>query len=381
MDANRTLQLRLAGFYGAFFTTAGINVPFFPVWLAAQGLTESAIGLVMAVGAMARVAALPIAGHVVDVTGRRRAPILVLTWCSLAAYGLYHFASAPWHYVAIAFLFGFFTAPQVSLMDSLTMLAVRARQLDYGRIRVWGSITFMIVALIFGFMLQGRDAGLIWQAMMAGLVLTVGVAFILPDWQVEEGARRARAPLTAVLSDPRFRIFVLGNGLTQASHALFYVFGSIYWRQAGLSDGFIGFLWAEGVIAEIVFFIYGDRLVRRFGPAWLLLFAGIGGVVRWTLTATTTDPVVLVLVQPLHALTFAAGFQASIHFVARTLAPELSASAQSLSALISTGLMLAPMMWLVGPLYHAAGPYAYLAMAGLSLGAAAVAVVMLRRLR
>ncbi|MBN9528327.1 MAG: MFS transporter [Alphaproteobacteria bacterium] len=381
MDANRTLQLRLAGFYGAFFTTAGINVPFFPVWLAAQGLAESAIGLVMAVGAMARVAALPIAGHVVDVTGRRRAPILVLTWCSLAAYGLYHFASAPWHYVAIAFLFGFFTAPQVSLMDSLTMLAVRARQLDYGRIRVWGSITFMIVALIFGFMLQGRDAGLIWQAMMAGLVLTVGVAFILPDWQVEEGARRARAPLTAVLSDPRFRIFVLGNGLTQASHALFYVFGSIYWRQAGLSDGFIGFLWAEGVIAEIIFFVYGDRLVRRFGPAWLLLFAGIGGVVRWTLTAATTDPVVLVLVQPLHALTFAAGFQASIHFVARTLAPELSASAQSLSALISTGLMLAPMMWLVGPLYHAAGPYAYLAMAGLSLGAAAVAVVMLRRLR
>ncbi|MFX9093361.1 MFS transporter, partial [Acinetobacter baumannii] len=91
-------------------------------------------------------------------------------------------------------------------------------------------------------------------------------AFILPDWQVEEGARRARAPLAAVLSDPRFRIFVLGNGLTQASHALFYVFGSIYWRQAGLSDGFIGFLWAEGVIAEIIFFVYGDRLVRRFGP-------------------------------------------------------------------------------------------------------------------
>jgi PPP family 3-phenylpropionic acid transporter len=381
MDANRTLQLRLAGFYGAFFTTAGINVPFFPVWLAAQGLGESAIGLVMAVGAMARVAALPIAGHVVDVTGRRRAPILVLTWCSLAAYSLYHVASAPWHYVAIAFLFGFFTAPQVSLMDSLTMLAVRARQLDYGRIRVWGSITFMIVALIFGFMLQGRDAQLIWQGTLCLLIMTMAVGFILPDWKDEEGLKRARAPLTAVLSDARFRIFVLGNGLTQASHGLFYVFGSIYWRQAGLSDGFIGFLWAEGVIAEIIFFVYGDRLVRRFGPAWLLLFAGIGGVVRWTLTAATTDPVVLVLVQPLHALTFAAGFQASIHFVARTLAPELSASAQSLSALISTGLMLAPMMWLVGPLYHAAGPYAYLAMAGLSLGAAVVAVVMLRRLR
>ncbi len=381
MDPNRTLQLRLAGFYAAFFTTAGINVPFFPVWLAAQGLTDSAIGLVMAIGAMARVAALPIAGHVVDVTGRRRAPILVLTWCSLGAYGLYHFASDPWHYVAIAFLFGFFTAPQVSLMDSLTMLAVRARQLDYGRIRVWGSITFMLVALGFGFLLQGRGAALIWQTMMAGLVLTVAVAFILPDWQAAAGARRARAPLTAVLSDARFRIFVLGNGLTQASHALFYVFGSIYWRQAGLSDGFIGFLWAEGVIAEIIFFIYGDRLVRRFGPAWLLLFAGIGGVVRWTLTAVTTDPVVLVLVQPLHALTFAAGFQASIHFVARTLPPELSASAQSLSALISTGLMLAPMMWVAGPLYHAAGPYGYLAMAGLSLGAAAVAAVMLRRLR
>ncbi len=381
MDPNRSLQFRLAGFYGAFFSSAGINVPFFPVWLSAQGLTDAAIGLVVAVGAIARVAALPIAGHVVDVTGRRRAPIIGLSWCACGAYALYHFAASPWHYVAIAFLYGFFTAPMVSLMDSLTMLAVRARQLDYGRIRAWGSITFMLVALGFGFLLQGRDAGLIWQGMMVGLVLTVAAGFVLPDWKDEEGAKRARAPLTAVLSDARFRIFVLGNGLTQASHGLFYVFGSIYWRDAGLSSGFIGFLWAEAVVAEIIFFIYGDRLVRRFGPAWLLLAAGIAGIIRWTLTALTTDAVVLVLVQPLHAFTFAAGFQASIHFVARILPPELSASAQSLSALIATGLMLAPSMWMAGPLYHAVGPYGYLAMAGLSLGAGIVAIVMLRRLR
>lgn len=381
MDPNRSLQLRLAGFYGAFFSSAGINVPFFPVYLAAQGLSDSAIGLVMAVGAISRIAALPIAGHVVDVTGRRRVPIIALSWCACASYALYHFASVPWHYVAIAFLYGFFTAPQVSLMDSLTMLAVRARQLDYGRLRVWGSIAFMVVTLSFGFLLQGRDAQLIWQGTLGLLIMTMAVGFVLPDWKDEEGLKRARAPLTAVLSDARFRIFVLGNGLTQASHGLFYVFGSIYWREAGLSAGFIGFLWAEAVIAEIIFFIYGDRLVRRFGPAWLLLAAGIAGIVRWTLMGLTTDAVVLVLVQPLHAFTFAAGFQASIHFVARILPPELSASAQSLSALIATGLMLAPSMWLAGPLYHAVGPYGYLVMAGLSLGAATVAVAMLRRLR
>ena len=80
-------------------------------------------------------------------------------------------------------------------------------------------------------------------------------------------------------ADPRFWIFVATASALQASHQVYYGFGSLYWRSLGFSETTIGWLWAEGVVAEILLFWQGRRLLARLGPAGLMALGGLAGIV------------------------------------------------------------------------------------------------------
>jgi PPP family 3-phenylpropionic acid transporter len=67
----------------------------------------------------------------------------------------------------------------------------------------------------------------------------------------------------------------------------------------------IGLLIAEGIVAEILLFARGRRLIERLGPAGLTACAAAGSLVRWTVTAMALTLPVLAVVQLLHAATFA----------------------------------------------------------------------------
>ncbi len=181
------------------------------------------------------------------------------------------------------------------------------------------------------------------------------------------------------MADPRFWLLVVSASALQASHQLYYGFGSLYWRELGISDTIIGVLWAEGVVAEIVLFWYGAPIVARLGPLGLLALGGIGGVVRWSLMGLMPGLAAAVLLQPLHALTFGASHLGAMYMLARSVPPGAAASAQSLYAALSAGLGSGLVMLAAGALYAAYGGQAYLFMALLS-AAGLVGVWRLRRL-
>jgi PPP family 3-phenylpropionic acid transporter len=153
---------------------------------------------------------------------------------------------------------------------------------------------------------------------------------LLPDRRVAKPDRALGLPLRQLLRQRDYALFVLAAGLLQASHAVYYGFGSLHWRSAGLSDRLIGLLWSEGVLAEILLFAFSAGMLRRIGPLNLLLLGAGGGIVRWTFTAATSDPVALVGLQLLHGLTFGAAHLGAMHYMARAVSPGLTASAQSL---------------------------------------------------
>src|SRR3546814_10848843 len=99
----------------------------------------------------------------------------------------------------------------------------------------------------------------------------------------------------------------------------------------------IGLLWAEGVIAEVLLFACGAKVVQRLGPARMLLLGALAGVVRWTLLAASTDLAVLFAAQALHAFTFGAAHLGAIAFIARAAPAGLSATAQTLYTTLAMG--------------------------------------------
>jgi PPP family 3-phenylpropionic acid transporter len=270
------------------------------------------------------------------------------------------------------------------LGDSMTLAAVRNEGLDYGRVRVWGSVSFILAATGGGALLAlappaGRSGNEVLLLVLLASVLLLAGCLAIPPAAAPLGPIRARwAAVGRLAADRRFWLFVASAAALQSSHQLYYGFGTLYWRGLGFSDTVIGILWAEGVVAEIVLFWYSAPFVARLGPLGLMALGGAAGIVRWSLMGLLPGLAAAAALQLLHALTFGASHLGAMHFMARSVPPGAAASAQSLYAALSAGLGSGLVMLAAGALYAAYGGEAYPFMALLS-AAGLCGVLWLRR--
>jgi len=369
--------MRLAFFFAAIFAVVGIQLPFWPVWLTAKGLGPTEIGLLMAVSIAAKVIANPLAAHLADRRGERRRPMVVLAVAASASFALFGWAEGFWPILLVNVLFFMVWPPIMPLGESLTMITVHRENLDYGRIRLWGSLSFIALAVISGRILVGEPPEIIFWMVLGAVAVAVVACALVPDSRPEK-TTATQVPMLLILRNRRFVLFLLTAALIQGSHAVYYAFGTLHWQAAGYSDDLIGALWAEGVIAEIILFAFGNRVVRRLGPERLILLGGAAAAIRWSVTGFTDALPALICAQALHAFTFGATHLGAIHFVARVVAPSMSATAQSLYSAAVMGLGLGLMLLISGELYGRFGGGAYYGMAVAGLMGALLALAMRR---
>lgn len=369
---------RLALVYVGLFAAVGFHLPFWPVWLRDQGLTAGEIGVLLAVTFFTKILTNPAVGHWVDRRGDRRWPMVLLSAGSALSFALYALADGFWALLAVTVLAGGFFASMMPVGDNLTMIYAMREKLDYGRIRLWGSLAFIAAASGGGWLLEGRPSDLVLWLITGGLVLTWVACLTAPDIRTRHDGAKPQ-PIGPLLGNRLYLLFLLSASLLQASHMIYYGFATLHWQAAGLPGWFIGLLWAEGVIAEILLFAFSGRVVGALGPALLLLLAGAGGAVRWSVLAVTTEPAALVAVQWLHALTFGCMHLGAMHFVNRCAPPGLSARAQTLYSSVTMGIAAGIGMVFAGQLYDALHGAAFFTMAALSAGGAAAAAVLRRR--
>lgn len=367
---------RLAGFYGAAFLTIGVFMPFWPKWLQLRGLGPEEIGLVLALSTIAKVIGSPLFAHLSDRLGARRRVMIGLSLAALAAFVFYSGAGSLWSLALGAVLVGFTFPPLLPLGENSTLLAARISGFDYGRVRLWGSITFIVAAWGGGAWIERLGVSNIpWLVIGAASLLVVACA-LMPDVRVARatGGRAFRG----LLSNRLFLLFMATTALIQCSHAAYYGFSTLHWSAAGISDSVIGLLWAEGVVAEIILFAFAGRIVQRIGIGPLLWLAAISGVVRWGVTGATTELAALVIVQALHAATFGATHLAAMHFIQTAVPESISATAQGLYSAIVMGLILAAVMSGSGALFAMSAGAAFYAMAAMC-AAGGLCAVLLRR--
>lgn len=372
-----SLPIRLSLFYAAFFAVGGIQMPFWPLWLQGRGMTPAEIAVIMTVALWVRVASTPIIANWVDRTGQRNQVLLAMSWICVVIFAAQAFTATFWPILIVGTVFALLRGSMLPLGDSIVLLLAGQNRLDYGRLRVWGSVSFLIVTLLGGYILRGRDSELILYSMVVLLVLAALSVHALPPAETRPAAT-ARAPVLRVLANPTFLLFLLATSSIAGSHAVFYAFGSLHWRALGLDAFTIGALWATGVVAEIGVFIWARPLLDRTGPAWLILLAGLCSLPRWIVTARAEDPVLIGCMQVLHAATFGFAHVGAMQFIARATPPEVSASAQGLLATANAGIALGFATLASGPLYQAFGGDAYFAMAGMGMAGVLAAAVLLR---
>jgi len=361
----------------AVFTVTAVNA-FMPLWFADRGLTPAAIGQVLGFASLFRVMAGPGWGTLADRVGTRR-PVLTV---AASAAMIMSLSYTPLHgfmpILLVTVTLGIVASALGPLADSLALALTREGKLEYGPVRAAGSISYMVVTAAAGQGLAYLGATLVPWLQALGYGLAALFARLLPEAATPPVAPRVFGGWQLFRLQP-FRLTVACTALIQGSHAAYYGFAALYWRSQGIGDGVIGLLFAEAIIAEVLLFLRGRRLVERLGPSGLTACAASAGVVRWTAMAFAPSLPVLAVLQPLHAATFAMQHLAAMMVLSRTMPPERSATAQALHSALGQGVPNGVMMLLTGFLYARFGGHAFLAMA-VCAGLALFLVPSLRRL-
>lgn len=334
---------RAALFYILFFAAMGAYLPFWPVWLADWGLTEAEVGLYVSAALAFKVIAGVGAPMLADFTGRPRRMTAALSLLAAALFIGHLGIGAPGLLFVATLAAAGAMAGVGPLGDALGLAGARSRGYDYARVRSAGSAAFLLASLATGWAMAhlGADAAL-WL-IVASFALLAPVALRHPG-EAARGEGVARASLGEALRLARSRPFLLmitAAAAAQASHAVMYAYGSLHWREQGLSEGVIGALWAFAVAAEVAFMLVAGPALARIGPARAIALAGGAAALRWT--AMSFDPPFAALwpLQALHAVSFAAAHLGAMGFIATAAPPRLSASAQGLAGAGAVGVGMA----------------------------------------
>jgi PPP family 3-phenylpropionic acid transporter len=369
----QAIGIRLAVFYGSAFAATGVFLPFWPVWLAAQGLSPAEIGYVLAAGFWPRVVSNLVIARQSDHWGERRRLMAALAAVTLVGLALFALVDRLLWFLVLSALTGASWASILPLGEALALNQAKRAGLDYGRVRLWGSLTFILMAVGAGLWVERSGAPIVLALLLGAVGLTLLACLLLPE---DATPVRQDAPprLRRLLEQPGFVWFIGAAGLIHVSHAVYYGFATLHWRAAGYGEATIGWLWALAVLAEVLLFWWAGALLRRVDPVRLLALAGALTVLRWLLTASSVALPVLLLAQTLHAASFGAAHLAAMHHLRDTTPAELQASAQGVYAAFGFALPFGLITPLAGWLYGAAGGAAFLAMAALALlGTALVA--------
>lgn len=367
-------ESRLALFFAGVFAAVGIQLPFLPVWFAARGLDERTIGLLLALSAVGRVVAVPLAAVATDRRGALKGS-LVLASC-VAAAATIALAVSP-HVAAMFVSFAVASAAlgiMTPLADAYALQGLSARGRSYGPVRLWGSVAFIAGNLAAGMLAAIMAPGeLIWP-IAAAFCATAAAALVLQP--ITHAARRpGERPHSAatLLRVPALVVVAIASSLIQGSHAVYYGFSSLDWTAAGLGGVTIGALWSVGVAAEIALFAASGRLPAAVGPTMLLLLGAVGGVLRWSVMALDPPAALLPILQCLHALSFGATHLGAVQYLARAAPPGLAATAQGFLA-VAGGVAMTVAMALSGVLHARFGSGAYALMAVMTAAGGAAAL-------
>jgi PPP family 3-phenylpropionic acid transporter len=308
--------LRLSAFYALYFGILGVLLPYWPLYLESVGFGPGAIGALMAILPATKIVSPAFWGWLAD---RGGLPLRYIRWTSfLSALSMAllipHPTNIGWIGSAMV-AFGLFWNGPLPLFETVTLAHLKGRG-GYGRIRLWGSMGFILSVAAGGSILGSvLPVAFLPEVMVVLLAAQWIVTLIIPPIRAQREALEQPA-LWRILKRPGVAGFLVAGLLIQVAHGPYYAFYSVLLSDHGFQDATIGQLWALGVFAEIVLFVWMDAFERRLGVRTLFLLAIGSGVLRWLMIGWGIDsfPVIL-LAQMLHAGTFGLMHTASISLV------------------------------------------------------------------
>ncbi len=365
---------RLSGFYFFYFAFVGAVSPYWALYLQSLHFAAFEIGVLMSLLQVMRIFAPNIWGHWADRLGRRIPIVQLAALGSTLAFCGVFFGHAFWWLFAVMAAMSFFWSASLPLVEATTLSHLGERIHRYGRIRLWGSVGFVLAVLGLGYAFDAVNIAWLPWAVLGFLAGTALFARWIPEAEI--GVHAAdHHPVSAILKQRPVWGLLLACFLMAAAHGPYYTFYSIYLVGAGYSKSQVGWLWAVGVICEIAVFFWLPRLRDPALLYKLLIASLLTAALRFMLIAwfVESGPLML-LAQTLHAATFGVYHASALALIHHYFRGRHQGRGQGLYSSLSYGAGGA-----LGSLYAGlawqslGGPWTFMLAAGCALLAAAVA--------
>ncbi|WP_166169921.1 MFS transporter [Acinetobacter sp. SA01] len=301
------IQYKLSGFYFFYYSIVGTFMPFWNLYLEAQGFNYQEIGLLSSIAIITRFFAPFIWGWIADKSGKRMLLVRIATWMESCIWFMIFLIPNTFQSVALLMLiFSFFQNAILAQFEGVTLfwLGDKRNQL-YGKIRKWGSVGFIVGVFGIGALLE-----IVAISMLPLMLLCIAFLAFLWSFSIKEPSTAPQSqqqlePLLPILKRPVVAAFFAIEFVLLFSHAPFYSFYSNYLHQAGFSTTEIGLLWSVGVVAEIIMFAFAHIFLTRFSWRSLVSCCLVLTGVRWIVVGLLPHLLVAqFLAQSIHAFSF-----------------------------------------------------------------------------
>jgi MFS transporter, PPP family, 3-phenylpropionic acid transporter len=357
--------------YALYFGTMGVFLPYFNLYCYHLGFDGVQIGVLSSLRSLIMVLFSLTWAALADRYHKRRFLYILCNLFSTFVFCFFFFFDTFWSMFIITAFYGIFYAPIIAFLEAFSMDHLAGQKRAYGAIRAWGSIAFISVVILLGWLLKRFDIRIILVFILAG-----GGFLTLVSLKTPESALPEPPPFMANINtffDRRVLVFLFCAYLMLVSHGAYYAFLSIYLEHLGFDSGFIGFAWATASIAEIIVMVKSKKFFQHLSFERILAFSFPVAALRWVLLGTLRSGVAILLLQILHAVTYGMFHMASILYMDH-LSPEGTKTlGQSINNAVTYGLGLMTGFFVSGFLYERAGAqFSFLVSALIALTGGAV---------
>ena len=386
---------QLSGFYGLYFALLGCIVPFWGLYLQQQTFSAEDIGILLALFSAVRIFAPNIWAVITDYFQQWLQPIHLLRLAGLlmlVCFCGFYWATQFWHFALLMISYGFFWSAILPQYEVLTLNYTKDNMSAYSSIRLWGSIGFIVLVSILGWVFDSLSIQYLPVFMLALMLFIIVNSVLLPNENPSMAAMQSSKQPAQQASDtsllPAQKTLRLGllsflaiNVLLQICHGPYYVFFSIYLQQLEYGSWAIGLLWSLGVLSEIVIFWKIAFFVQRWTLRQLVILALLITALRWLLTAFFAQQEgLLIFSQCLHAFSFGLLHAVSVKYIALFFPNKQQVHGQALYSGLGFGLGGAIGAYLAGMAWSSYGStWVFVGAAGIALFAALIAFYGLPR--
>lgn len=311
------LHKNLSRFYFVYYFFVGVFVPYWALYLQSEHFSPVEIGLLMSVFQISRIFAPNFWGWLADHTAKRTIWIRLNTVLGVLGFVAVFWVQGFWPMLLVMSALSLFTSSTMPLSESLTLAHLAHTKGHYSRIRLWGSVGFIVASIVLGYLIDWTGiASLLWTILVVQITL-FSLTFTLTEASVSPH-HTDHFSVWKILRNPAVIALLVGCALMVSAHGVLYNFYSIYLAEHGYSKSMIGWLWSVGVICEIVIFMLMPIIMRRFSLKTIILTSLALAVLRFTIIGLAVDHLVLLLIaQSLHAATFGSFHAATVEVVAK----------------------------------------------------------------